>query len=248
MGMHFKLGLYEHQSAGAIQGVVKLLRENPNLYNTADAFDKIKKINVTAYEPAFGIIGDPAKKDPKTRQSADHSMVFILSRLLKKAFNKSAQTQSLSTDNNKFWDSLLLTPVDYSNDALRCPQTRAIMAKINFIHGGEAFDKKYPEGIPSQVNIEFTDGKKIDSGFVMFPPGHAANTDHDLKGTLDYKSKLYLDFCQISQTESTNFLEKLNNMERLSNSDLENIYDIPLNYSNVSIDEDGFDISKFTLL
>ena len=37
----------------------------------------IKKIKVVAYEPAFGIIGDPAKKTPTTRQSADHSMVYI---------------------------------------------------------------------------------------------------------------------------------------------------------------------------
>lgn len=40
---------------------------------------------MTSYEPAFGIIGDPAKRTPTTRQSADHSMVYILSRLLKKA-------------------------------------------------------------------------------------------------------------------------------------------------------------------
>merc|ERR1719359_1662783 len=30
-GMHFKLGLYEHQSAGALQGVVTALRNNPEL-------------------------------------------------------------------------------------------------------------------------------------------------------------------------------------------------------------------------
>lgn len=29
--------------------------------------DSIERIKVTAYEPAFGIIGDPAKKDPHTR-------------------------------------------------------------------------------------------------------------------------------------------------------------------------------------
>ena len=29
MGMHFKLGLYEHQSAGALQGLVDLLRAHP---------------------------------------------------------------------------------------------------------------------------------------------------------------------------------------------------------------------------
>lgn len=49
--------------------------------------DIIESIKVIAYEPAFGIIGDPAKRDPHTRQSADHSMVYILSTMLRKAFD-----------------------------------------------------------------------------------------------------------------------------------------------------------------
>jgi 2-methylcitrate dehydratase len=50
--------------------------------------DSIERIRITAYEPAFGIIGDPAKRNPKTRQSADHSMVYIISTLIRKAFEK----------------------------------------------------------------------------------------------------------------------------------------------------------------
>lgn len=72
MGMHFKLGLYEHQSAGAIEGVMKLLKENRFIEK-----DAIESMKIVAYQPAFGIIGDPAKKNPTTRQSADHSMVYI---------------------------------------------------------------------------------------------------------------------------------------------------------------------------
>ena len=72
MGMHFKLGLYEHQSAGAIEGLLKLLMQNK-----IKSAEDIKRIKVVAYQPAFGIIGDPAKKTPSTRQSADHSMVYI---------------------------------------------------------------------------------------------------------------------------------------------------------------------------
>jgi 2-methylcitrate dehydratase len=48
--------------------------------------DNIEQLKITAYEPAFGIIGDIAKRNPKTRQSADHSMVYIVSTLLRKAF------------------------------------------------------------------------------------------------------------------------------------------------------------------
>merc|ERR1711965_406447 len=97
MGMHFKLGLYEHQSAGALQGLINLLLENPEI--TTDP-TQIKTIKVTAYEPAFGIIGAPAKRDPRTRQSADHSMVFILSRKLRKAI---LAGEDLASDNDAMW-------------------------------------------------------------------------------------------------------------------------------------------------
>ncbi|HBZ96965.1 MAG TPA: hypothetical protein DEO57_03890, partial [Phycisphaerales bacterium] len=64
MGMHFKLGLYEHQSAGALQGLVDLLMKHPEILAEPDA---LTGITITAYQPAFGIIGDPAKRDPHTR-------------------------------------------------------------------------------------------------------------------------------------------------------------------------------------
>jgi 2-methylcitrate dehydratase len=75
MGMHFKLGLYEHQSAGAIEGLLKIIHQHN--YLLEKGVDGIKNIKIVAYQPAFGIIGDPAKKNPTTRQSADHSMVYI---------------------------------------------------------------------------------------------------------------------------------------------------------------------------
>ena len=75
MGMHFKLGLYEHQSAGAIEAIINLIYNHKFLeHNNPDSVESIK---IVAYQPAFGIIGDPAKKNPTTRQSADHSMVYI---------------------------------------------------------------------------------------------------------------------------------------------------------------------------
>lgn len=83
MGNHFKLGLYEHQSAGAIQAVLNLIMNNDFLqYNE---YDNIRRIQVTIYEPAFGIICKEEKKNPQSRQSADHSLYFIVSRLMQKA-------------------------------------------------------------------------------------------------------------------------------------------------------------------
>ena len=144
MGMHVKLGLYEHQSAGALQGVVDVLRATPALL--AGGADSVKSVKVVAYQPAFGIIGDPAKRDPHTRQSADHSMVYIVATLMRKAFEMGASAE-LSAGNDAAWKALILTPYDYSKDALFNPVTRSLMQKIMFSHGGPSYDEKYPDGM-----------------------------------------------------------------------------------------------------
>ena len=97
--------------------------------------DNIESIKITAYEPAFGIIGDPAKRNPKTRQSADHSMVYIIASVLKKAYGKYDKVIE-NTDDEEIWKLLMLTPLDYNQSALNNPLTRKIMDKIEFAHGG----------------------------------------------------------------------------------------------------------------
>merc|ERR1712151_705403 len=195
MGMHFKLGLYEHQSAGALEGLLTALVNNPEL--SAGGAASIENINIVAYEPAYGIIGDPAKKDPKTRQSADHSMAFIVSRILVKAL----QAGKVPSAMDAAWMELMLSPYDYGKDALYDPATRALMAKITFSHGGPEYDAKYPDGIPTAIDISlksgksfpmslFGGGKKISSGMVMYPSGHARNPSADLKKILQYKNRL----------------------------------------------------------
>ena len=79
--MHFKLGLYEHQSAGAIQAIVDACAARPDV---ARDLSRIRAIRVKIYEPAYSIIADPAKRTPATRQSADHSLPFILAKTLLK--------------------------------------------------------------------------------------------------------------------------------------------------------------------
>lgn len=183
MGMHFKLALYEHQSAGAIQAVVDLLAKAPGLLEKADG-GAIGRVRIAAYEPAYGIIGDPAKKDPKTRQSADHSMAYIVATLLRKALERRARGEG--TD----WKGLMLVPHDYHPEAIKNALTRALMQKIEFVHGGEEYDRRYPDGIPTSVVITDAQGKEHDSGLVMYPAGHARNTTADLKGLLEHKFML----------------------------------------------------------
>lgn len=182
MSMHFKLGLYEHQSAGAIQALIQLVSRHGEMLASVDS---ISSIRVRIYQPAFGIIADPAKRHPETRQSADHSLYFIVASVLKKAVLKKAAMQKCDR-----WEDLMLLPADYSDAAIHDPLIRRIMQRIELEHGGAAYDQLYPEGIPTSVQISHETLGELDSGLIMFPAGHAKNTSHPLEPLLDHKVSL----------------------------------------------------------
>lgn len=184
MGMHFKLGLYEHQSAGALQGLIDLINKAPGLLDDPQG-GNIKAMTVVAYEPAFGIIGDPAKRDPKTRQSADHSMLYLVCTKLRKAL-EARKAGAKSFD----FKSLMLMPHDFSAEAIQHPVTRALMGKMTFEHGGPDYDRRYPDGIPTSIRITDHAGAVHDSGLVMYPSGHARNTTANLNDILAHKFAL----------------------------------------------------------
>lgn len=48
----------------------------------------------------------------------------------------------------------MLSPYDFSKEAIFDPLTRALMQKIEFKHGGPTFDALYPDGIPTSMVIE----------------------------------------------------------------------------------------------
>jgi len=218
-GMHFKLGLYEHQSAGALEGALAALVNNPDF--VSGGIDAIENINVVAYEPAFGIIGDPAKKDPKTRQSADHSMAFILSRILVKAFKAGKVPSTMDAA----WMELMLSPYDFGKDALYDAETRAMMQKVTFTHGGPEFDARYPDGIPTQIDFTLKGGKQISSGMVMYPSGHARNTAADLKKILEHKNRMLGDIVFADRSTVDTFVGRLANMKGASAAEVGSLYD-----------------------
>jgi len=183
--------------------------------------DGIERIEIVAYEPAFGIIGDPAKKDPKTRQSADHSMAFIVSRMLGKAL---AQGKVEGTGDGT-WKQLMLTPHDYGQQALFDPKTRALMEKISFRHGGAEYDSKYPDGIPTSMEIYLRGGKTLTSGLVMYPPGHARNTTADLKELLRNKNKMLGDLVFKDAAAYEKFIGPLVGMKDLPAEAMNKIYE-----------------------
>lgn len=224
MGMHFKLGLYEHQSAGALQGLIDLMRANPQLLENEGA--AIEKILIKAYEPAFGIIGNPAKRDPKTRQSADHSMVYIVCTLLRKAIeNPDAVRQAKVADD--VWKALMLDPHDYHAEAIFHPFTRKLMEKVEFEHGGPEYDARYPEGIPTSLHIQ-AQGATLESGLVLYPAGHARNTDADLKDILAHKFALLGRLAFADGEDVQAHIAKLESLPTTDAYHMAGIYDFPI--------------------
>ncbi|MFT5527996.1 MAG: 2-methylcitrate dehydratase, partial [Pirellulaceae bacterium] len=212
VGMHFKLGLYEHQSAGAIQGLLQLLEGNPALIRGGlRSAAAVERIAISIYEPAFSIIGDPAKRDPTTRQSADHSMVYIIATLLRKALEN--QTAG--------WEDLMLMPADYDDAALHHPVTRSIMQRIEFRHGGSEYDAQYPDGIPTSISIEHSALGRLESGLVMYPLGHAR---HDQTGFDAVFMTKFRRLCGLGIAEPDALFDTLMNIERLTAEEIQTLY------------------------
>jgi len=162
--MHFKLGLYEHQSAGALEALFHLFARLPGL--AADP-EGIRRIEVAIYEPAFSIIADPAKRTPTTRQSADHSLPYIVARTILKAREAARRGEAPG------WASAMLLPADYDGDRIADPEVRALVDRMAIIHGGPEYDALYPDGIPTSVSIDHASYGRIESGLVRHPLGHA---------------------------------------------------------------------------
>ena len=68
-------------------------------------------------------------------------------------------------------------------------------------------------------------GDKFDSGFVMYPPGHARNSTHDLDGILDHKNEMLGDICVADIGAA---LSKLNGLRSKSPAEIKDIYNIKM--------------------
>ena len=162
--MHFKLGLYEHQSAGALQAIIDACGAEPEAVRD---LARIQAIHVKIYEPAYSIIADPAKRTPTTRQSADHSLPFILAKTLLKAHAAAVAGKAVG------WETVMLLPEDYSDAAIGDREVRSLIDRIRIEHGGPEYDALYPDGIPTSVAIEHGSLGLLGGGLVQYPLGHA---------------------------------------------------------------------------
>lgn len=163
-------------------------------------------------------------------------MVYIIATLLKKAFQRIDKIKE-AKDLEDLWTTLMLTPLNYSKLAINDEVTRTIMSKIEFQHGGPDYDSKYPEGIPTSMQVLTKTGQTLDSGLVMFPGGHARCKDVYLEKVLRYKFNR-LSMLALQKDDMKDFLIGLANIGEMSNEELVDIYDCNIQFSEVGIDDD----------
>lgn len=65
-------------------------------------------------------------------------MVYIIATVLRKAL----ELGKVNSIPEEAWCELMLTPYDYSPDAIAHPITRILIPKITFEHGGKEYDDK----------------------------------------------------------------------------------------------------------
>lgn len=133
------------------------------------------------------------------------------------------------------WKKLMLTPFDYGKAAINDKNTRILMEKIEFEHGGKEFDALYPDGIPTSMDLTLSDGQHFATEMIMYPPGHARNTTSDLQSILHYKFA-HMGGMALDKAALETLIAKLDSLDGMSSQDLLSLYNVEIKMAAESLD------------
>ena len=115
--------------------------------------DDIESVEIETFTTAYKIIvEDPEKWDPKTRETADHSLPYIVAVAL--------------LDGRVWLES-------FAEERVLASDVRKVMGKMR-VKVNPEYDKIYPEGIPNRVRVRVRDGRVAEAESI-YPPGHFRN-------------------------------------------------------------------------
>lgn len=153
--VHTKYRPAEYNAQAPIDLILELRRE------LGDA--PIDRIEVETYWLAYSEIGmEPQKWRPQTRETADHSLPYIL--------------------------AVALTDGDINHDSfeparLRDPDLLDLMDRITIVENKE-HSARFPAELPCSIAIRTRDGRTVD-GEIAYPKGHVRNPVSDAE--IDHK-------------------------------------------------------------
>ncbi len=182
---YMKFHPVEYHAQSAVDAVMKLIEKGVK-------YSDIEKIEVGTVQATYDIIvKHPEKWDPETRETADHSLPYII-----------ASTFA----NEGIWiDS-------FEGDELKNPRTRELMKKMD-IRVDPELDKAYPEAIPNKITVKTKTGE-IFTEQVMYPTGHPKRDDDVVKLVKDKFIKLTSGV--LSEDQVRDLFKKVENLENVS--------------------------------
>ncbi len=123
--------------------------------------EEIEAIEVQIYAMAYSEIGsEPAKWDPRTRETADHSLPYMLAVALRDG---------------------RITPASFEPQRYLDPSLRPVMNRIRVAESPE-FTRRFPQELGSQIDVITRSGQRF-TARAEYPKGHARNpmTDDDVE-------------------------------------------------------------------
>jgi 2-methylcitrate dehydratase len=114
----------------------------------------IASLHIDTFGASYEIIAkDPEKWQPKTRETADHSIQYITVVALEDG---------------------AITDQSFDLTRIRSPRTQEFLAKYTTLAEKAELTAGYPDGIPNTITVTLKDGRVL-SQTVRYPRGHARN-------------------------------------------------------------------------
>ncbi len=147
----------EYHAQSAVDIAVDL-RGQLGAGDSADAVaGAVESVHIDTFGVAYEIIAmDPEKWAPRTRETADHSMPYIVAVALLDGSVDSAS---------------------FSDERLADPRVRSILDRT-MLRMDPELDKGYPEGIPNRITVATAGGRQF-AGEQSYPRGHFRNPMSD---------------------------------------------------------------------
>jgi len=126
--------------------------------------ENVESVTVKTIARAADILADETKYHPETKETADHSLPYVISAAIL---------------------DRMITPLQFTPEKIADPQLRALLRKIKVVADPE-LEKIFPAKKPTIVEITTTDGNTV-SQSLDFPKGDPRNTmtDEELEEKFD---------------------------------------------------------------
>ncbi len=139
----------EYHAMSAVEAALNIVGQHGGPFKP----DEIERVEVKTFEVAYRIIvKDPEKWDPRTRETADHSLPYIVAAAL--------------LDGRVDLDT-------FKPERFLAADVRQVMKRMR-VEVDPEHDKLYPEGIKNSVRVVTRDGRTYEAEST-YPPGHWRN-------------------------------------------------------------------------